>query len=278
MYGLEGRVAIVTGAGRHGGLGEGIARRLGQEGCLVVLADLGRIQGDLFPEHGVATTEEMQEVASEIRRATGTEVETVACDVRSEPAVEAMVGKTVERFGQVDILVNNAGVGYLMKQVVEMPVEEWETVLDVNLKGMFLCTKHVAAAMIESGRGGRILNIASQAAKTGFPFASAYTASKHGVVGFTRSAAIELGAHGITVNAVCPNHVTTGLGSWQNAHFSKILGLSLDEYLASMRSRIPLGRVGTPGDIASACAWLASDQAAYITGEALNVSGGEEYH
>ena len=189
-----------------------------------------------------------------------------------------MVAKAVESFSQVDILVNNAGVGYLMKQVVEMPVEEWETVLNVNLKGMFLCTKHVARSMIERRKGGRIINIASQAAKTGFPFASAYTASKHGVVGFTRSAAIELGSHEITVNAICPNHVTTGLGAWQNAHFSQILGMSLEEYLASMRSRIPLGRVGTPQDIASACAWLASDQAAYVTGEALNVSGGEEYH
>ncbi len=278
MYGLDGRVAIVTGAGRRGGLGEGMARRLAREGCRIVLADLGRTEGDLFPEHGVATTAEMEEVASQMREATGAEVVTVACDVRSEPAVQAMVAKAVESFSQVDILVNNAGVGYLMKQVVEMPVEEWETVLNVNLKGMFLCTKHVARSMIERGKGGRIINIASQAAKTGFPFASAYTASKHGVVGFTRSAAIELGSHEITVNAICPNHVTTGLGAWQNAHFSQILGMSLEEYLASMRSRIPLGRVGTPQDIASACAWLASDQAAYVTGEALNVSGGEEYH
>ena len=278
MYGLDGKVAIVTGAGRRGGLGEGMARRLAEEGCRILLADLGRTEGELFPDHGVATTDEMEGVASEMRRATGAEVATVACDVRSEPAVEAMVGEALELFSQVDVLVNNAGVGYLMKQVVEMPVEEWQTVLDVNLKGMFLCTKHVARSMIERRKGGRIINIASQAAKTGFPFASAYTASKHGVVGFTRSAAIELGSHGITVNAICPNHVTTGLGAWQNAHFSRILGMSLEEYLDSMRSRIPLGRVGTPGDIASACAWLASDQAAYVTGEALNVSGGEEYH
>ena len=97
-------------------------------------------------------------------------------------------------------------------------------------------------------------------------------------IGFTRSVAIELGAHAITANAICPNHVTTGLGAWQNAFFSDKLGLSLDEYMAAMRSRIPLGRPGTPGDIADACAWLASDQSRYVTGEALNVSGGEEMH
>lgn len=278
MYGLDGRVAIITGSGRHGGLGKGMAERLAREGCRVLITDLGRVEGDLFPAHGVATTDEMEEVASQIRSVTGAEVVTVACDVRVESEVEAMAKRAVECFGGVDILVNNAGVGYLMKQVVEMPEEEWQTVMDVNLKGMFLATKHVARIMIERARGGRVINIASQAAKTGFPFASAYTASKHGVIGFTRSAALEFGAHRITVNAICPNHVTTGLGNWQNAHFSELLGLSMDEYLGAMRSRIPLGRVGTPQDIASACAWLASEQAAYVTGEALNVSGGEEYH
>jgi len=159
-----------------------------------------------------------------------------------------------------------------------MPEEEWDAVLGVNLKGMYLCIKHAARQMIAQGRGGRIINIASQAAKSGFPYASAYTASKHGVIGLTRSAAIELGSAGITVNAICPNHVTTGLGAWQNEYFSGVLGQTLDQYLEGMRARIPLGRTGTPADIAQACAWLCSDQAAYITGEALNVSGGEEYH
>lgn len=277
MYGLDGKVAIVTGAGRHGGLGKAMATRLGQEGCKVVIADLGRTEGDLFPTHGVGTTAEMEEVAEEIR-ATGAEVLAVACDLRSEASVEALVAATVERFGGVDILVNNAGVGYLMKLVTDMTVEEWDTVQGVNLRGMFLCTKHVARRLIEQGRGGRIVNIASQAAKSGFPYASAYTSSKHGVVGLTRSVAIELGPHGITVNAICPNHVTTGLGAWQNEFFSNVLGLSHDEYMAAMKSRIPMGRPGQQDDIAKACAFLCSDQAAYVTGEAMNVSGGEETH
>jgi len=277
MYGLHGKIAIVTGSGRHGGLGQAMALRLGQEGCKVVIADLGRTEGDLFPTHGVATTAELEQVAEEIR-ATGTEVMTVHCDVRDEASVEAMVAAVVERFGGVDILVNNAGVGYLMKLVTEMTADEWDVVLDVNLRGMFLCTKHVARQLIAQQRGGRIVNISSQGGKSGFPYASAYVASKHGVIGFTRSVAIELGAHNVTVNAICPNHVTTGLGAWQNDFFSKALGLTHDEYMAAMTSRIPMGRPGLPDDIAKACAWLCSEQAGYVTGEAMNVSGGEETH
>jgi NAD(P)-dependent dehydrogenase (short-subunit alcohol dehydrogenase family) len=126
--------------------------------------------------------------------------------------------------------------------------------------------------------GGRIINIASQAAKSGFPHMAPYVASKHGLIGLTRSCAIDLGGQGITVNAVCPNHVTTGLGARQNEYFAHFLGLSVDEYLAAMKNRIPLGRPGLIEDTASAVAYLASDEARYITGEALNVSGGEEMH
>lgn len=277
MYELDDKVAIVTGAGRHGGLGKAMAGRLAEEGCSVVIADLGRTEGDLFPTHGVGTTDEMEEVAGEIR-ASGANVSAMPCDVRSEPQVEALIAGTVAEFGRLDIIVNNAGIGYLMELVTEMDEEKWDAVLDVNLKGMFLCTKHATRQMIEQAEGGRVINIASQAAKSGFPYASAYVASKHGVMGFTRSIAIELGSHDITCNAICPNHVTTGLGSWQNAFFSDALGLTEDEYLEAMRSRIPLGRPGLTDDIAKACAFLASDQSSYITGEALNVSGGEEMH
>ena len=162
--------------------------------------------------------------------------------------------------------------------LTELDVERWDTVLGVNLRGAFLGTKHAAKQMIAQGNGGRIINVASQAAKSGFPFASAYCSSKHGMVGLTRVSAIELGQHGITVNAVCPNHITTGLGAWQNEYFSAATGRSLEQYMADMRARIPLGRPGLTDDIAKACAWLCSDEAGYVTGEAMNVSGGEEMH
>ena len=275
---FDGKVAIITGAGRFGGLGEAMARRLASEGASIVLTDKGTVDGDRFPSHGIGTSEEMERVAESIRSETRAEVRTQACDVRFEEDVESMVANTVAAYGRVDFLVNNAGIGYLMTLIVDTPVDDWDAVLGVNLKGMFLCTKHVARRLIAQGEGGRVVNIGSQASKSGFANASAYTSSKHGVVGFTRSAGLELAQHAITVNAICPNHVTTGLGAWQNAHFSALGGKSVDEYLDAMKARIPMGRTGTPADIAAACAFLCSSDASYITGEAMNVSGGEEYH
>jgi len=147
------------------------------------------------------------------------------------------------------------------------------------LTGCFFGIKAAAEVMIPQGRGGRIVNIASQAAKSGFPHAQAYTASKHGLVGLTRSAAIELGQHRITVNNVCPNHVTTGLGAWQNEYFSKVVGApSVEAYLKAMAERIPLKRPGLAEDTAKAVAFLCSVDADYITAESMNVSGGEEPH
>jgi NAD(P)-dependent dehydrogenase (short-subunit alcohol dehydrogenase family) len=277
MSDLTGKVALVTGAGRHRGLGKAIAQRLASAGAEVVIADLGRPLGPQFPAGLVAETAEMEEVAAELRQS-GRRVLALPCDVRDEGQVEATIHRTVAEFGRLDILVNNAGVGYLMTLVTETSLEDWNAVLGVNLTGVFLMTKHAARQMIAQGGGGRIITIASQAAKSGFPYASAYTASKHGVIGFTRSAAIELGPHGITVNAVCPNHVTTDLGAWQNQFFSRALGQTLEEYLEAMRRRIPLGRPGRQEDTANVVAFLASDEANYITGEAINVSGGEEMH
>lgn len=278
MRGISGKSVIVTGAGRRRGLGEGIARRFVEEGANVLIADLDRPSGDQFPEHGVPALSEMEQVVAELRTAGPGRVEAVTCDVRSEQQVAAAVSRAVELFGGVDVLINNAGIGYLMSPIVDTELDNWQVVLDVNLTGTFLATKHAGRQMVAQGRGGRIINISSQGGKSGFPHAGAYVSSKHAVIGFTRTAAIEFGSHNITVNAVCPNHVTTGLGSWQNEYFSALLGQTLDEYMEGMRSRIPMGRNGLPGDIAAACVFLASDDAGYISGDALNVSGGEETH
>ncbi len=275
---LEGKVALITGAGRRGGLGEGIVRRLLEEGCKVVLTDIGHGRGGEMPVSAVGTDEEMAQVASSLAAATGGECVAMALDVLEETQVEAVVAAVVARFGRLDVLVNNAGIGYLMKSLVDVEAKEWDAVLGVNLRGAFLATKHAARAMIARGSGGRIINIASQAAKSAFPHAAAYCASKHGLVGLTRVAALELGAHGINVNAVCPNHVTTGLGAWQNEYFAAKTGRTVEQYLADMRARIPLGRAGLPSDTAAAVAYLCSDDAVYVTGESINVSGGEENH
>ncbi len=276
MADLKGKVALCTGAGRREGLGEAILKQLAADGARVVVTDLGTPQTHMGAEH-IGSSDEMEAVAEDIRRAGG-EAITVPLDVRDEAQVEAAVAKTVEAFGRLDILVNNAGIGYLIKPVTEMTREEWTAVLEVNLMGAFLCTKHAARQMIKQGEGGRIINIASQAAKSGHPHMSAYVSSKHGMVGLTRTTAVELGPHGITVNAVCPNHVTTGLGSVQNEYFARFKGLSVEDYLAQMRNNIPMRRVGLPSDTANAVAFLCSEAAAYITGEAMNVSGGVEMH
>lgn len=277
IYNLDGKVALITGSGRRKGLGEAMARRLAAEGCAVMLHDIGQVKGDIAPAHGVGTTAEMEGIAVEMRAA-GHKVGTVTGDMLSEDDVRQMVDATIATFGKLDILVNNAGIGYLFGPLTEMAAEKWDAVLGVNLRGPFLAMKYAARHMIERGQGGSIINIASQAAKSGFAMATAYTASKHGLVGLTRAAALEWGAHRIRVNAICPNHVTTGLGAWQNDFMSKARGQTMDEYMASMKARIPLGRPGLVEDTAAACAFLCSDQAAYITGEAMNVSGGEEYH
>lgn len=262
---FSGKTVVVTGSGREKGLGQGILQRFADEGANCVVSD-------------VAIGDEAQSVADDLR-ARGAKVATIACDVSDPAQCEALVAQTVAAFGAIDVMVNNAGIGFMMTPLLEVKAEDWSKVVGVNLSGAFFCTQAAATAMVKAGNGGRIINIASQAAKTGFPHLAAYVSSKHGMIGLTRASAVELGKHRITVNAVCPNHVTTTLGAEQNAYFSKLLGFdSVEAYLANMAAKNPMGRPGLPTDTAAACAFLASDDAFYMTGEALNVSGGEEMH
>jgi len=264
---FAGKTIVVTGSGRAKGLGQAILQRFADEGANCVVSD--RTIGD-----------EARAVADDLARRGGNEkVAAIACDVSDADDCNRLVGETVAAFGGVDIFVNNAGIGFMMKPLLEVDPADWDIVIAVNLSGAFYCTQAAARAMVAAGKGGRIINIASQAAKTGFPHLPAYVSSKHGMIGLTRASAVELGAHRITVNAVCPNHVTTGLGTEQNTYFSKLLGFdSVDAYLKNMAAKNPMGRPGLASDTAAACAWLASDDAFYVTGEALNVSGGEEMH
>jgi meso-butanediol dehydrogenase/(S,S)-butanediol dehydrogenase/diacetyl reductase len=258
---FAGKTIVVTGSGKQKGLGQGILKRFADEGANCVVSD-------------VIIDDEAEGVAEELRER-GVKVRAIACDVSDAAQCNALVRQA----GGVDIFVNNAGIGFMMKPMLEVNPADWAKVIAVNLSGAFYGTQAAAKAMIAAGKGGRIINIASQAAKTGFPHLPAYVSSKHGMIGLTRATAVELGAYGITVNAVCPNHVTTGLGAMQNDYFSKLLGFdSVEAYLANMAGKNPMGRHGLPSDTAAACAWLASDDAFYVTGEAINVSGGEEMH
>ncbi len=274
---LLGKVAVITGAGRPGGLGAAIARRLAEDGARIVISDIGRPVDDATPLGMIGAADDMAQVTAELK-AGGADVCAHACDVRQVDQVDALAEYAVAQYRSIDIWVNNAGIGYIMKPLAEVSAADWSAVIDVNLTGSFNGIKAAAARMIAQGKGGRIINIASQAAKSGFPFAQAYCASKHGLVGLVRSAAIELGQHNITINNVCPNHVTTGLGAWQNSYFAEKTGRTVEEYLADMAARIPMGRPGLPDDTANAVAFLASEEARYITAESLNVSGGEEPH
>ena len=262
---FSGKTVVVTGSGREKGLGQAILQRFADEGANCVVSDLD-------------IGHEAEGVVDELR-ARGATVAAIPCDVSKADQCQALIDRTVAQFGGVDIMVNNAGIGFMMKPLLDVDPLDWDTVIAVNLSGAFYCTQSAARAMVTAGKGGRIINIASQAAKTGFPHLPAYVSSKHGMIGLTRATAVELGAHRITVNAVCPNHVTTGLGAEQNAYFSKLLGFaSVEDYLKNMSAKNPMGRPGLASDTAAACAWLASDDAFYVTGEALNVSGGEEMH
>lgn len=263
---FEGKTIVVTGSGKQKGLGQAILQRFADEGAKCVVSDL-------------AIDDEADAVVADLLKR-GAKVEAIACNVADVEQCRALIAGAVKRFGGVDVLVNNAGIGFKMKGLLDVDTrDEWDQVIAVNLSGAFYCTQAAARDMVERGKGGRIINIASQAAKSGFPHLPAYVSSKHGMVGLTRASAVELGAHGITVNAVCPNHVTTGLGAQQNEYFSKLLGFdTVEAYLKNMSAKNPMGRPGLATDTAAACAWLASDDAVYVTGEALNVSGGEEMH
>ena len=262
---FAGKTIVVTGSGKQKGLGQAILQRFANEGAQCVVSD-------------VVIDAEADSVAEDLRNR-GAKVVTIACDVSDAAQCIALMEQSAASTGSVDIFVNNAGIGFMMKPLLEVDAKDWATVIAVNLSGAFYCTQAAARTMIKGGKGGRIINIASQAAKTGFPHLPAYVSSKHGMIGLTRASALELGVHGITVNAVCPNHVTTGLGAQQNEYFSKLLGFdSVDAYVDNMAAKNPMGRPGLASDSAAACAWLASDDAYYVTGEAINVSGGEEMH
>lgn len=259
---LKGTTAIVTGAAR--GIGRGIATCLAREGVNVVVADLGQ---------NADVAKDMEETARQVKAA-GVEALTVNVDVRDWEQVQAMVKATIDRFGKVDILVNNAGV-ISVAGIAGMEEAEWDRVIGVNLKGTFLCTKAVAPHMMER-RSGRIVNLSSKAGKRGHAFISHYCTSKFGVIGFTQSAAQEMGPFNVTVNAVCPGEVDTHM-------FREVLapaiaaarGMTVEEAWQDwIKSRVPLGRPQTAEDIGQAVVFLC--RAENITGEALNVTGGSE--
>jgi meso-butanediol dehydrogenase/(S,S)-butanediol dehydrogenase/diacetyl reductase len=247
MSRFEGRTVVITGAG--GGIGKGIASRFAAEGARLVLAD---------------RSDAVHQAAEELH----------AVGVQADITVPADVAKLFQAAERVDVLVNNAGI-ITISRLEELRLEDWERVLRVNTTGTFLCCQAAAARMRTQGGGGRIVNAASGQARQGFIYTPHYAASKFGVVGLTQSLAKELAKDQITVNAYCPGIVGSDMWSYNDREWGRLLGdYKPGELMAEWVAGIPLGRAGSNDDVAALVLFLASDDAAYITGQTINVDGG----
>jgi NAD(P)-dependent dehydrogenase (short-subunit alcohol dehydrogenase family) len=253
---LAGKGAVVTGGGR--GIGAASARALCDAGAAVVLA--------------ARTESQIEGLASELRNA-GHSAWAIPCDVTSEDSVHQLAAAAGAQLGHVDILVNNAGIAR-SAPLHRQSLEEWNLVMAVNATGSFLCARAVAAGMAERG-WGRIVNIASIAARTGARYIAAYAASKHAMLGLTRCLAAELAARGVTANAVCPGYVNTEMTTESIERIVSKTGLSHDEALASILASTPQGRLIEPEEVAHAVLALCSDNARGINGQAIGIDGGE---
>jgi len=276
MYDLKGKVAIVTGAGREAGIGRGIAVRLASEGADVVVSDISR-SFEEFPDYGLGDREGLEKTAGLVREA-GVRALAVPADVTDSATVEAMVAQALETFGRIDILVNNAGGAPGPGPVILMEEAAWNKTIGINATGTFLCSRAVARHMIDRGGGGKIINVSSISGKKPSPFLSAYSAAKAAIIAFTRSMAVEVASNNIQVNAVCPGEVDTELQRWGWRVASFVLNMPYDEVVAEAVKHIPLGRLEVPDDVANLVAFLASSQSDYMTGQAINISGGMVTH
>ena len=271
---------MITGRGGEHGFGRAIARRFAAEGADVVLTDVAPTGTRVVATKPGTGWRGLEAVAEEAQQA-GRRALTALVDVRSPAQVEAAVSRALGAFGRVDILVNNAAAppGADRVPVVELGEEAWDLVLDVNLKGAYLCARTVAASMLGQGVRGRIINMASNCGKRGYPRLAAYCASKFGLIGFTQALAVELAPAGITVNAICPGGADTDrldyLGRRPDGSFDP--GLRAQQ-IKERGAAVPLGRLATVDDVAEVAAFLASPAAEYITGQAINVAGGDIMH
>ncbi|MFQ5933325.1 MAG: SDR family oxidoreductase [Dehalococcoidia bacterium] len=242
---FEGKVALVTGG--SGGIGRATSLAYAEEGAKVVVADV-------LVENGQETVRMIED--------SGGEATFVEADVSKAAEVEAMVDKVVEAYGRIDFAYNNAGIEGVLVYTHEYPEQMWDKVIDINLKGVWLCMKYEVPYMLKQG-GGAIVNTSSIAGLRGAANWSVYTASKHGVIGLTKSAAIEYGPNGVRVNAVCPSIIQTPM-------YDRALAGHEEQYIRAH----PLRRMGTPEDVARVVIWLCSDSASFVTGQATLVDGG----
>ena len=280
MPNLSGKIAMVTGCAGERGVGRAVARRLAAAGADLVLTDIVSQGTRVVAAMPSGEWGGLEAVAAEVRTL-GRRALTALLDITSRSQIDAVVGQALQTYGRVDILVNNAAAppGKDRVPVVQLSEEAWDIVLRVNLKGTFLCSQAIAKVMLDRGIRGRIINIGSDNSKVGEPNLAAYCASKFGLVGFTQSLAMELAAAGITVNTICPGPMDTE----RIDYFGRRPDGSYDaaqrvERVRRLAAAVPLGRLATPNDVAELAAFLASEPAEYITGQAINLGGGLIMH
>ena len=270
---LKEKTAIVTGAGKKTGIGYAIAEKLAACGCNVVIADLGKppVPGESLRS---ATSEEMTAIATELAKTYGVRTLAVAVDVTDNNAIGAMVDAVKGSFDHIDILCNNAGASFgVPNTVLGYDEAAWIRTIDVNLFSVFRISRAVAPLM--AGKPAAIINTASRAGKVPPIFNSAYAVAKAGVIMLTKTMAKELGGNGIRVNAICPGQIATDLEKWRFGLEASFFGTTIEEREKEMCKTIPLGCIGRPGEAADLVAFLASDASRYITGQAINVDGGQ---
>ena len=272
MYNLKDKVAIVTGAGGKNGIGRAVADRLAQEGAKVVVTDIVEVPYSDGGWRGLSSV--VEEITSR-----GGEATKLLVDVTDASSIDNAIDKALNIFNRVDILVNNAGAPASKDRVsiVDLEEEDWDRVIDTNLKGVFLFSKSFAKELIAQKEGGKIINIASIAGKKGSATFGAYCASKAGVIRLTESIALDLAKFNINVNSICPSWVDT---ERVDVYVEQLYENDLthdqkrDLHLSSVESMIPLGRYATPEDVAKMVAFLSSEESSFVTGASLNVSGG----
>ena len=283
MAELNGKVALITGAGGMRGVGRAAALKLANLGADLALSDLHRETEDLPPAEVRHNWRGIDAVAEEIAAA-GRQALPVYCDLSDPAQIDRLIQQVIARYGRIDILVNNARaiIGRDKVPVTELDPGVWQHFLNINTTAPFLLTQAAARRMIETGNGGRIINIASNAAKQASANGAAYSASKFALLGLTQAAALDLAPHGITVNAVCPGPINTDRMSYWERDQAAQQGITQEQFRSQIvqtgAQATPLGRIAEPQDVANLVAFLAGDQASFITGQAYNVNGGQLFH
>jgi len=269
---LEKKAVVVTGSGKRTGIGYAIAEKLASCGANVVIADLGKtLAGDKIK---TGTWEEMEDIAGSLADNFGVKTLAVNVDVTDNESIKQMAGRIGTQFERVDILCNNAGASFGVPDAMHTYNEDaWMKTIDVNLHGVFRISRAIIPMM--TAAGGSIINTASRAGKKPPLFNGAYAVAKAGVIMLTKVMATELAGAGIRVNAICPGQIMTDLERWRFGLEAEVYGTTIEAREKEMCGTIPLGRIGTPGEVANLVAWLASDESSYITGQAINVTGGQ---